>query len=116
MSLKDLTSTHEVDIYPLTQTGGAVGDVVESLGTREVADQKCRVVPLAVKEKHLHDQTALGARYAVLFHKDVELTTRNALVWDSKVWRVREYSNASGVSWLWRAVVEHDPQVEITAP
>ncbi len=116
MSLKDLTSTHKVDIYPLTQTSGAVADVVESLGTREVADQKCRMVPLKVAEQHQHDQTALGERYAALFHEDVELTTRKALVWDDKVWRVRQYKNASGVSWLWRAVVEHDPQVEIAAP
>lgn len=114
MSVESLTSTHTVDIYPLTKTPDAAGSEITSLGTRTEKDALCRRVPMSREDARKFDQRALGEMFIVLFSTDKSLTTTNALAWDNKVFRVREYKDSGGVGYIFRAVVEHFPQIELT--
>ena len=115
MSLQELTSIHEVDVYPLTQTKDAMGATVESLGTK-TATLKCRVVPLSTREQEVAERRGLVATHSVQFSSDPSLTLRTALVRGDQVFHVREFQNQDGIGWSWIARVEHMPQVEIGAP
>jgi len=115
MSIESLCSTHEATVYSLTTTTDAALHPVESLGSA-VKRVKCRFVPMSRKEQSLYEQDDLVQVYRVLFPSDPSLTLEKVLVWNSKVWRVIEYQNNSEMSWMWSAVVKHEPQVELSAP
>ena len=115
MSLIDLTTIHEVDVYPLTQTKDAMGTTTESLGTK-TATLKCRVVPLPAREQTNFEQRGLLVTHSVQFSSDPGLTLQTALVYKGQVLHVREYTNQDGIGWSWIAMVENMPQVEIAAP
>lgn len=114
MSIESLCKVHQAVIYNLASTQDAGLQQVESLGS---ATKKvwCRFVPLSVKEKAYYEQGGLTEMYRVMFAADPELTADKCLVWNSKVWRLVEYQNNSMMSWMWSAVVQHLPQVEIPA-
>ena len=116
MSLEQLTATTTVDVYPLTQTKNAMGETVETLGTRKAKGVACRMVPIAIDDDKQFDETAQLERYAALFSTNPSLDEADVLVWNGKVWRIRTVTNQSGMGWMWRVVVEHHPLVEIGAP
>jgi hypothetical protein len=112
MSLEELCKTHSCDVYPLTQTKGDMMGVVEALGTK-TGTYDCRAYPMSRREAVKFDQNVENEMTQFMFSADVSLTNRNVIVWDSKVWRVREYRNMSGMGWLWKAWCEHTPNVAL---
>lgn len=116
MTLAELTSIHEVDVYPLSQTRDAMAGTVESLGTRSATGVKCRVVPLPAKERRAMEQRQLLVTHQVQFSSNPSLTLQTALVYNDQVLHVREITNRDGLGWSWIAMCEHMPQVEIGAP
>lgn len=115
MTLAELTSIHEVDVYPLSQSKDAMAGTVESLGAR-TATLKCRVVPVSIREQTRFEQRGLVVTHRVQFASDPSLTSQTALVYNGQVLHVREIANEDGIGWSWIAMAEHMPQVEIGAP
>ncbi len=115
MTLTELTSIHEVDVYPLSQSKDAMSGTVESLGTK-TATLKCRVLPLRAEERVALEQRQLAVTHQVQFSSDPSLTLQTALVYKSQVLHVRRVENRDGIGWSWIALCEHLPQVEIGAP
>lgn len=115
MTLAELTSIHEVDVYPLSQSKDAMGGTVESLGTK-TGTLVCRVVPLPAKERRAQEQRQLIVTHRVQFSSDPSLSLQTALVYNSQVLHVREITNQDGIGWSWIALCEHIPQVQIAAP
>lgn len=116
MSLEDLASVHTADVYDLGTATDALAGTVESLGSARTARLDCRFVPMSRRDSERYGATGENEMYKVLFAADPELDPTHALVWNDRVWRVREVINSGGIDMAWHAVVEHAPQVELSAP
>ena len=114
MSLEELTSTHSAARHPLTLAQDDMGGDKETLGDKET-DLNCRFIPISRKVRASYGVTDEREMYKVLFSADPSLTDAKALVWNSKVWRVREVIDSGGVGMVWHAIVEHVPQVELAS-
>jgi len=116
MSLRDLL-IHTCNIYTLSTSQDDLMDTVESLpSSADETGVRCRFEPVRRQEREAYGAVDMAELYLVTFEEDKELTAANALVWNDKVWRVREYSDPASAGLCYVAVVEHNPQVEISAP
>lgn len=115
MSLQDLCDMHAVKRYPITETADDMLGVVESIGTKE-ADLRARMTPLTVEERNEFDQNAENELYWARFSSDPSLDHTKCLVWNSKVWRVRETRDCGQLGRYYKVLVEHAPEVELSTP
>ena len=106
---------HSADRYALTTSDDMLMDDVEALGSKE-AVLTCRFIPITTADRERYAIDREADAYKVLFDVDPSLTNAKVLVWTSKVWRIREVIDSGGIGWVWHAIVEHVPQVEIGAP
>jgi len=113
MTLAALCNRDTVSVRTLTATKDAAMHTSEALSA-ETASLKCRVVELTSRQAWKFEQEGLNQMYQFLFAADPSLTLANALVWDSKVWRCREITNAGNMDRMWAVIAEHVPQVELT--
>lgn len=113
----DLFKVHTCDVYSWTVTQDDLMGNVETLGTQSAADVASRWVPLSARQRVAYDVAQEVEGYMVCFPEDASLDTTKALVWNSKVWRIREYRDGSGgTGMVYHAIVEHVPKVEVSAP
>ena len=111
----NLLGKHSADRYPLSTSTDDLMGTVESLGTKETT-LPCRFVPLSADDRERYGIAREAYAYRVCFTADPDLDSTKALVWDDKVWRVREVLPSGGVGRVWVAIVEHVPQIELEAP
>lgn len=112
---EELLSPHSADRYSITSTVDDLMGTVETLGTKE-ATLACRMVPVSAADRQRYGITDDAYIYRACFPSNPGLSDSKLLVWDSKVWRVRQVIDSGGVGFIWVAIIEHVPQMELSAP
>ncbi len=113
--MTDLLKTHKCDRYAFTRSRDSMSGNVEALGSREAANLDCRMVPSTAADRQRYGVVDQQEFYRACFGTDPSALNK-ALVWNSKVWRVRDVVNSGGVGFIWVAFIEHCPQVELPTP
>lgn len=105
MSLKSLTSIHEVDIQRLTATTASDMGTVEAYSTVR-AKAKCRVQPASAKTITEFAKRGISITHSVFFSYDPEVDERYRLKYGSRMLRVHAAYDMNELGRCWEVHCE----------
>lgn len=119
MSLKSMTSTHEVTVQKKTVTRGGGGGPVNSYAS--LRKQKCRVIPLPAKEVTDLKKRGLNVDYKVIFHSDPAVDTEHRLLWTDaggtqRKLHVKGTQNPHALNRFWKILCLEQRDVDNAGP